>query len=495
MTSEVKPAESITDSEKMLGNSVEKEIKEQPKEYTRLFFQRPLGFKQAAMWVFVHYMSIGIIQGYYSSVQFNLQSLGASFDNQSTLTLALYPYSFKFIFSPLLDRYFIKWFGRSKTYIILGGGLIGSVFMFLGPTVQRMITNIEVVPLTVLFMFLNLMVCVVQIAGEAWILTLFTKEGKAKATAFLNAGLTFGNLLGYNVFTPLNDLEWINDNLYPNHPRTSPILTHTLFCFIIAILFFSQNVLNLLFIAEEKITDSKAKDICKILSIVPRHFTNSYMRKLLLYMFATRFIYFMVDPSFDLKLVRNGYLNISRSVLANIDVVVYPTGFAASLLIVYYLKKGNLMKMFHLTMFFIVLNGTFKYLCIVNLIETRVYLITFLGRVFTSFTTGLDFTGVFMMSFFNTIVNKAVGNTGVTCLIAMLNQTGVLSQTIGFALMDHFNYHVIVLSCLSVQAAILLYTYKFTDYFDKRDSRYFDISEPEVKEGDLPTNIEYKAKA
>ena len=491
MASELKQGESLADSEGMVASTVEKDHKEGPKEYTRLFFQRPLSFKQAAAWVFVHYMSIGIIQGYYSSVQFNLQSLGASFDNQSTLTLALYPYSFKFIFSPFLDRYFIKWFGRSKTYIIFGGMTIGTVFIFLGPTVQSMVNNIQVVPLTVLFTLVNLMVCVVQIAGEAWILTLFSKDDKPKATAFLNAGQTLGALIGYNVFTPLNDLEWINDNLYPNHPRTSPILTHTMFCFIIAILYLSQNTVNLLFIAEEKITDKKSKDICKILSIVPRHFTNSYMRKLLIYIFFTRFIYFMVDGSFDLKLVRNGYYNISRSVLANIDVAVYPTGFAASMLLVYFLKKGNLIKMFHLTMFFIVLNGTFKYLCIVNLIETRSYMVTFLGRIFTSFTTGLDFSTVFMMSFFNTIVNKAVGNTGITCLIAMLNQTIVLSQTVGYALIDHVNYHVIVITCITVQATILVFTYRFTDYFDKRDNRYFDISEPEVKEGDLPTNIQY----
>ena len=41
---------------------------EHGKVYTNLFFQRPLTFKQASLWVFFHYLTIGLIQGYYVSV-------------------------------------------------------------------------------------------------------------------------------------------------------------------------------------------------------------------------------------------------------------------------------------------------------------------------------------------------------------------------------------------------------------------------------------------
>ena len=461
----------------------------EPKEYTNLFFQRQLGFKWAATFMFIHGMGYGMVQGYYGAVQFNLNSLGATFNQLSTYSLANYPYTFKFMLAPLFDRYYLHMVGRSKTYVIAGGALIGVMFMFLGPTIQTMIENLQVGALTAIFVVAITLVQVVIIAGDTWIMTLFSKETKAKGVAFQSAGQTLGVLFTYNIFTPLNDTEWLNQNLFPNNPRTSPILTHSMVCFIIAVFFLAQITVNLLFIAEEKINDKKAKNICNILKIVPRHFTNSYIRKLILYMFATRFIYFMVDSSFDFKLVRNGYFNMTRSVIPNIDTIMTPLAIVTSLFMIYYLRKGILMKMYHLTMIYIVLNGFARYLIYLNLVENKDYTLAVIARFFTSFVTSLDFSTIYMFSFVSSFVNKAIGNTGISCLMAIMNQTVFLSRTLGFAMLDWFSYDLVVLSCLSVQLIILLATYRYVDWFDKRDSRYFDITEAEVKEGTYPTNV------
>ena len=167
--------------------------------------------------------------------------------------------------------------------------------------------------------------------------------------------------------------------------------------------------------------DKKSKDIVKILSIVPRHVTNSHMRGFIAYMFATRFIYFLIDFGLDLKLVKNGYLNISRSTISNIDTVVYPLIFVLSLCTIYFTKKGQLIKMFHLNMFVVVLTGLFRYLTYLDLTTNRNYTRTFGARVISGVLSGLDFSTIFLMGFYNTIVNKAVGNTGITCLIALMN--------------------------------------------------------------------------
>lgn len=208
------------------------------KVYTNLFFQRPLTFTQGAIWVFIHYLTIGLVQGYYVSIQFALQAEGADFNDQSTLSLAVYPYSFKFLVSPLLDRFFVGKLGRSKTYIIIGGLIISASFCFMGPTIQHMVANRNVVPLTVLFTLVNTLVIFVQIAGESWILTMFSKEDKTKAVTFLQIGQSLGSILGYNIFTPLNDKDWLNENIFVDNPIAGPIITHTMMCFFIAILYF-----------------------------------------------------------------------------------------------------------------------------------------------------------------------------------------------------------------------------------------------------------------
>jgi MFS transporter, PAT family, solute carrier family 33 (acetyl-CoA transportor), member 1 len=451
---------------------------EEKKFYTTMFFQKPLTFKQASTWVFCHYLMVGLIQGYNVSVQYNLQSNGASFADQSTLSLALYPYSVKFLFSPLLDRFFISKMGRSKTYIIIGGTVLGSVFCFLGPTIQTLVDETKVVPLTVTFFIVNFMVTIVQIAGEAWILSMFNKEDKSKASTFLSLGQSLGGILGYNVFTPLNDVTWINNNLYPNNHRSTPLVTHSMFCITVALYIFAQIVVNLLFIAEERIMDRKTKDICKILSIVPRHVTNPHMLAFVGYMFATRFIYYMVDSAYDLELVRNGYLDIGRSTLSNVDTITFPFVFMMSYLTIYFMKRGQLIRMFHLTMFVVILNGTFRYITWLNLVVDRNMTLAIIARVFSGIIAGMDFTTFFLMSFFNTIVNKAVGNTGITCLIAIMNQTGTLSNTLGLKLISVLGFTPVVITCLIVQLILLIALFRYTKYFDNKDPKYFDLSEP-----------------
>lgn len=101
-----------------------------------------------------------------------------------------------------------------------------------------MVANRDVVPLTVLFTIVNCLVIFIQISGESWILTMFSKETKTKASTFLSVGQTLGVILGYNIFTPLNDVDWLNNNIFVDNPISSPLVTHTMMCFFMAALCF-----------------------------------------------------------------------------------------------------------------------------------------------------------------------------------------------------------------------------------------------------------------
>lgn len=451
------------------------------KVYTKMFFQKPMSYKVACVWVFFNYLAIGLVQGYYGSFTLILQAKGITFQEQSILSLGSVPYTFKFLLSPFMDRFFVNRFGRSKTYIVSGGIVLTILFFVLAPTISYYINNLKVVPVTVLFIAVNTIVCIVQIGGESWILSMFRKEDKPKASIYMGLGQSLGVMLGSNIFVPLNDVQWLNTYIYSN-PGTEPILTHAIMCFTLAIIFGGLTTVNLLFLAEERIMSSKAKDICKILMVVPRHATNSHMRKMIGYIFVNRFFVYMISTIQDNKLVSNGYLDISRSILANIDTVCYPVVFFLSYCVIYYARKGILLRMFHLNMFINVFVTALGYLTYLDLVYNRNHTRTLVFRAVLSVLNGMDFSASFLLGFYNIIVNKAVGNTGITCLITISNITITYSVTAGFELVSYLGYDFSSIACLSLQFLILVLCWPYTKVLDNKDIKLFDVSEPEKKE-------------
>ena len=467
---------SVHESQMVLLAEEESEV--EVKEYTNQFFQRPLSFKQAATFIFIHYMAIGIVQGYYISVQFSLQAHGAQDKEQSVMTMAIYPYSFKFIFSPLMDRYFVGSVGRSKTYILNGSLLAILLFLSMGFFMEDLVTKVKVIPLTLLFTATHLTLCIVQIAGEAWILTMFDKEGKTKASTYLNIGQNMGYMIGFNLFTPLNDVTWLNDYIFTKNPVDTPIITHHMMCLIIAAIYLFQVLMNVLFVAEEKMGGSKQKSLCEIYSILPRHFINPDMRNFVFYMFATRFVYYQIDFIFDLRLCVNGHTNMGRSLISNIDTLTYPLVILISYSTVYYMKSDRLVRMAHLNMGVIVLSGFIQVLNYIDLTENNNLRRAVIVRIFTGIISGMDFTSFFLMAQFNTIVHKSVGNTGITALNALLNQTTLIPRTLGLYLSSYLPYTELVFCCLIGQAILLFLLFPYALKLDKKDPKLFDLSEP-----------------
>lgn len=195
------------------------------------------------------------------------------------------------------------------------------------------------------------------------------------------------------------------------------------------------------------------------------------MRNFIFYMFGCRFIYFMIDFTLDLRLVRNGYMNLGRTTITNMDMITYPIVFTVTVFTIYYMKKGQLIRMFHLNMFIIVLLGYFRYLLYLDLVENRNTTRVYISRAFAGILTGMDFSTLFLMGFFNSIVNKSVGNTGITCLIALMNQTGVLSRTVGLSLTKYMSYGTFVNSCCIIQAILLVLLFPYALTLDKKDSK------------------------
>ena len=75
------------------------------------------------------YFLQGIPIGLAMSIPFLLTSRSVSYADQGTFSFAVWPFSIKLLWAPIVDSVFIKKIGRRKTWVILVQFLIG-VFMF-----------------------------------------------------------------------------------------------------------------------------------------------------------------------------------------------------------------------------------------------------------------------------------------------------------------------------------------------------------------------------
>ena len=97
---------------------------------------------------------------------------GVSYGQLSILSFIPYPFSFKFITAPLLDTYFFSKIGKRKSYVIPMQFIISGLLIKLSFTIEDMIANKQVIPLAIFGFLIILMESQVDIAVEAWILTL-----------------------------------------------------------------------------------------------------------------------------------------------------------------------------------------------------------------------------------------------------------------------------------------------------------------------------------
>lgn len=458
-----------------------------PFRTTNMFFQRVLTLRQRILWLFLGNTVYGCAYGYYFSVQTTLQEQGATYKQQSLLSIAFYPYSFKFIVAPFLDRFYSYKLGRSKTYVLIGSLMNCILFIILAINVETFLKNKDVTMLMVMLLLITAVLCTIEIATDCWILTLFDEEHRPQATTYEYLGQLIGTTLAFNIFVPLNDVKWLNDNIYTENPIDTPLVSHYQICILVGVLYLIQFFVLLLFVAEEMyVNPEDAVTFTQVLQVFPRHFTNRNMLKFVLYMFCCRFFYYMIEPIFDLKIMANGYRNVRRSYVNNLDMLFSPVSFTLSYMTVYYLIPGNLIRLFHLTMMVVVGHGFFRYLTLMDLMENRDSTRALMARGLTTVVLAMDYSTYFIYAFFFNITNPKIGNTGMCCLAALLNQTWFLAQTVGLYLADLFEFEYLVPICLIFQALLLILLFGYSKRLDQMDPKLFDLS------SDLPKDKKLK---
>ncbi|PHH52082.1 Uncharacterized protein C21B10.09 [Ceratocystis fimbriata CBS 114723] len=215
-TNEITPG-SVANSHIARGDfSLDEPAPKTPTMNNHGFFELPASdqrnFGLLVLLYFLQGVPMGLATG---SVPFLLKN-HMSYSQIGIFSLASYPYSLKLFWSPIVDACWSPKLGRRKSWILPIQMLSGIGMLWLGSTVEEMMTGIgksggpTVWSFTGWWFFLVLMCATQDIAVDGWALTLLTPGNVSYASTAQTVGLTAGQFLSYTVFLALNSSEFAN---------------------------------------------------------------------------------------------------------------------------------------------------------------------------------------------------------------------------------------------------------------------------------------------
>ncbi|KAF8570308.1 hypothetical protein P879_03142 [Paragonimus westermani] len=180
------------------------------------------------------YLLQGIPLGLTAAVPLILQadSTTPDYQKQATFSLALWPFSLKILWAPLVDAIYSSRFGRRKSWLIPIQYAIGIDLLVLAshvddwlgrepgnPSGKLGVANpVNVYALTAAFFGLTLLAATQDIVVDGWALTMLSRRNVAWASTCNTVGQPLGYVVAYLVFIILESADISNTYL-----RTTPV--------------------------------------------------------------------------------------------------------------------------------------------------------------------------------------------------------------------------------------------------------------------------------
>ncbi|OXA62055.1 Acetyl-coenzyme A transporter 1 [Folsomia candida] len=254
----------------------------------------------------------GVPGGLAGSIPLLLQARGSNYSDQAIFSLVTWPFNLKLLWAPLVDGIYWKRMGRRKSWLVPVQYLIGVTLLFLSFHVDSLIDSLEIMVLTALMFFLNLLIATQDVVVDGWALTLLKRENVGLATTCNAVGLKIGRFIGYGLFINLASPDFSNKYLRTVPKSDVGVVTLSGFMFAWSIIYFVCTTLTF-FCKKEKDADPE---------IEHAEVDEDKGNKIILAFAAS-----VLD---DLKQVEAG---LSKEILAQLSVPLVPLGLLITVLI------------------------------------------------------------------------------------------------------------------------------------------------------------------
>eukprot|EP00879_Flechtneria_rotunda_P017194 GHRR01018010.1.p1 GENE.GHRR01018010.1~~GHRR01018010.1.p1 ORF type:complete len:390 (+),score=144.30 GHRR01018010.1:480-1649(+) len=131
-------------------------------------------------------------------------------------SMSSYPYSFKLLWSPIVDSCYSRTFGRRKSWIVPVQLMASGLLITCAGWIQEQYELGAVAPLTALFFFFVLLAATQDIAVDGWALTLLPPHHIEYASTCQTLGMNCGYFTSFTVFLALSNPEFCNTYIRGN---------------------------------------------------------------------------------------------------------------------------------------------------------------------------------------------------------------------------------------------------------------------------------------
>ncbi|CAL1531033.1 unnamed protein product [Lymnaea stagnalis] len=405
------------------------------------------------------YILQGIPLGLSGSIPMLLQSRKVSYTDQALFSLVYWPFSVKLLWAPLVDSIYVQWFGRRKTWLIPIQYLMGLFMLILSTQAKYLLgddpemKDVNILGLTLIFVFLNFLAATQDIAVDGWALTMLSRSNIGWASTCNTVGQTAGYFLGNVLFLSLESADFCNKYLR-SVPQSEGILTLSGFLWFWGFAFFVTTTLVGIFKKEHMDLDADPdqgivetyKSLVKVICLKP---VISYTIILL----TSKVAFAAADALTGLKLMEAGML---KEKLALFAVPMVPIQIALPLLISKYTSGPKPLEIWLKAYPFRMLIGVLY--CIVVYWAASVqtspgefpwyfYVVTlgFYGLHQASLHLRCEYVAVYcmfvaQMAFHAKISDPVIGGTYMTLLNTVANLGGNWPSTLTLWVVDHVTW-------------------------------------------------------
>ncbi|KAJ8657921.1 hypothetical protein O0I10_006449 [Lichtheimia ornata] len=281
----------------------------------------------------VLYMLQGVPVGLsFGSIPFLLKSQ-LSYSQIAVFSLSSWPYSLKFLWSPIVDAIYSPQLGRRKSWIIPIQILIGILFLMLGQHIDGIMASehIPIYYLTGAFLGTIFFCATQDIAVDGWALTLLSKDSLSYASTAQTIGLNIGYFLSFTVFLALSSPEFSNKYIWAE-PKEVGIVQLGAYMQFWAFMYFAVTAW-LIFMKKETAshTDEDQLGIRGVYDTIWKICKLPHMRSFIIVLLTAKIGFICNDAVTSLKLLEKGFSkeDLALTVLLDFPLQIFLGYYAA----------------------------------------------------------------------------------------------------------------------------------------------------------------------
>nr|XP_018266935.1 uncharacterized protein I303_00915 [Kwoniella dejecticola CBS 10117]OBR89093.1 hypothetical protein I303_00915 [Kwoniella dejecticola CBS 10117] len=351
-----------------------------------------------------------------------------SYSQLAVFALSTWPYSLKLLWSPIVDAWFVKSWGRRKSWIVPVQGIVGLGMWLIGGRIEGWLSaeTIDIRFITGVFGSL-ILAAATQADDESsgWALTLLSQPNLSYASTAQTIGIGIGNALSFTVFLAFNSVDFSN-KYFRSTPLDYPLVSLGGYLRFWAILFVLVTVLLAVYKTEDPpAADDPDMDVKKVYKVMWSIVKLKNIQSFLCVHLVCKIGFMVNDSVTGLKLLEKG---LSKEDLAIAVLLDFPAQMAVGWLAAKWSRptSSNVLKPWLYAFWARLAMAAIATLVVKGFpkgpIGNGYFGLVIMTTLFSSLTSTVQFVGI--CAFHTQIADPLIGGTYMTLLNTVSNLGG-----------------------------------------------------------------------